>query len=234
MRVSDVARLHLGTFVRPATETGTGSARVEIVLGYVVRTPTGTLLLDTGLGAADAETESWYRPRRIDLRDALAGVGLAVDDIDWVVNCHLHFDHIGANPLFAGTPIWCQRRELAAAHGADYTVPALVDFAGAAYELVDGEASVAPGVHIIPTPGHVDGHQSVVVECDDGTVILAGQAHDTASAWSADALAAEAADLGHVPPLPDPSPWMSRLLAFDPRCVLFAHDLAVWEPVGSA
>lgn len=230
MRTDDVARIPLGTFVRPAEETGTGGPRLEIVLGYVVRTPTGTLLLDTGLGRADASTEAWYRPVRVDIRDALGGVGLVLDDIDWVVNCHLHFDHIGANPLFAGRSIWCQRRELSAARDAGYTVPSLVDFAGARYELLDGEASIAPGVHIIPTPGHVDGHQSVVVECSDGTVILAGQAHTSASAWSADALAAQAPGLGHTAPLPVASPWMARLLSFDPRRVLFAHDLAVWEP----
>lgn len=50
MRIDDVARLKLGTFVRPAEETGTGSPRVETVLGYVARTPAGLLLLDTGLG----------------------------------------------------------------------------------------------------------------------------------------------------------------------------------------
>jgi N-acyl homoserine lactone hydrolase len=87
-----------------------------------------------------------------------------------------------------------------------------------------------PCVHVIPTPGHVDGHQSVVLVCDDGSVVLAGQAHDTASEWSADALADQARGLGHLPPLPDPSPWTARLLAFDPRRVVFAHDASVWAP----
>jgi N-acyl homoserine lactone hydrolase len=109
-------------------------------------------------------------------------------------------------------------------------VPQLVDFAGAAYELLDGEAEIAPGVHVIPTPGHVEGHQSIVMECDDGSVILAGQSHDTASQWTADALAAQATRLGHTAPLPNSSPWMTRLLAFDPKRVLFAHDMAVWTP----
>ncbi len=230
MRVDDVVRLDLGTFVRPAEETGTGRPRVEAVLGYLARTPAGVLLLDTGLGEADAGTEARYRPRRIGIEAALRGVGLTTDDVDLVVNCHLHFDHIGANPAFAGRPIHCQRRELDTARSTDYTVPALVDFPGARYELLDGEAELAPGVHVIPTPGHVDGHQSVVLECDDGSIVLAGQSHDTASQWSADALAARAAQLGHEPPLPEPSPWMSRLLAFDPRRVVFAHDAAVWVP----
>lgn len=230
MRIDDVRRLTLGTFVRPAEETGAGQPCVEAVLGYVARTPAGVLLLDTGLGAADPETEAWYRPKRISIAAALAGVGLAVDDIDLVVNCHLHFDHIGGNPEFAGRPIHCQRRELDTARSIDYTVPELVDFPGVRYELLDGETELSPGVHVIPTPGHVDGHQSVVLECDDGSIVLAGQAHDTASQWSADVLAAQADGLGHAAPLPLPTPWMTRILAFDPRRVVFAHDAAVWLP----
>jgi len=230
MRVDDVVRVGLGTFVRPAEETGTGSPRVEPVYGYLARTPAGLLLLDTGLGEADEETDAWYRPRRVHVADALASVGVALDDVAIVVNCHLHFDHIGGNPSFAGRPILCQRAELETARAGDYTVDALVDFDGARYELLDGEAEIAPGVHVLPTPGHVDGHQSVLLRCDDGTVVLAGQSHDTASDWSADALAAQAAALGHEPPLPEPSPWMARILELDPRRVVFAHDAAVWEP----
>ncbi len=230
MRVDDVARIELGSFVRPPQETGADGGRVETVLGYVVRTPAGVLLVDTGVGRPDEETEQWYRPKRVTIEAALATVGLSVVDIDLVLNCHLHFDHIGANPQFAGRPIFCQRRELETALTTDYTVPALVDFTGAKYELLDGETQITTGVHVIPTPGHVDGHQSVVLECEDGSIVLAGQAHDLASHWSADVLAARARQLGHEPPLPSPSPWMDRLLAFDPKRVVFAHDHATWSP----
>lgn len=229
MRVDDVIRLDLGTFVRPAEETGTGAPRVEAVYGYVARTPAGVLLLDTGLGS-EPEVDAWYRPVRVDIAAALDRVGLAVADVDIVVNCHLHFDHIGGNPRFGGVPIHCQRRELDVARTTEYTLSELVDFDRASYELLDGEAEIAPGVHVVPTPGHVDGHQSVVLECDDGSLVLAGQSHDTASAWSADALSARAGTLGHEAPLPETSPWMSRLLAFDPKRVVFAHDAAVWIP----
>lgn len=229
MRVDDLVRLDLGTFVRPAEETGTGAPRVEAVYGYVARTPAGVLLLDTGLGR-NAEVDAWYRPARVGVVDALHRVGLAIDDVAVVVNCHLHFDHIGGNPLFPDVPIHCQRRELDVARTTEYTLSELVDFTGVTYELLDGEAEIAPGVHVIPTPGHVDGHQSVVLECDDGSLVLAGQSHDTASQWSADALAARADALGHEAPLPTASPWMRRLLEFDPRRVVFAHDAAVWVP----
>ena len=231
MRTHDIRRLLLGTFVRPAQETGSGHPRVEAVYGYLVRHHLGLVLLDTGLGQGDDETEDWYRPRRIALPEALATVGVALDEIRLVVNCHLHFDHCGGNPMLAGRPIVCQREELAVARRGNYTMENLVDFPGSAYELLDGEAEIRPGIHVIPTPGHVDGHQSLVVECVDGSVVLAGQSHDTASGWSADALAASAASMGHAPPLPSTPRWMERLLAFDPKRVVFAHDAAVWEPL---
>ena len=83
---------------------------------------------------------------------------------------------------------------------------------------------------VVPTPGHVDGHQSLVVRCDDGTVVLAGQAHEHASDFSADVLAVQARRAGVDEPLPVARPWVERLLDLDPRRVVFAHDAAVWEP----
>lgn len=230
MRVDDVVRLHFGTLVRPAEETGTGAPRVEQVLGYLARTAAGLVLFDTGLGAADAETDAWYRPRRIPLAAALAAVGVEVSDVDIVINCHLHFDHIGGNPALVGTPIVCQRTELDIARAGDYTIDELVDVPGTRWELIDGESELAPGVHVLPTPGHVAGHQSMVLECEDGSLVVAGQTHDRASDWSDDVLAARAVALGHEPPLPTASPWLQRVLAFDPRRVVFAHDAAVWTP----
>ena len=230
MRIGDISRLLLGTFVRPGVETATGQPRVEAVYGYLVRHDRGLLLLDTGMGEGDRETEAWYQPRRIPLPQALQGRGVSLDDVDSVVNCHLHFDHCGGNPLLAGKPVVCQRQELQTAQGGNYTFPHLVDHLGVRYELLDGETELFPGVHVIPTPGHVDGHQSLVIRCHDGSIVLAGQSHDTASEWSADALAVAARELGHEDPLPIPPPWVARLLAFDPKRVVFAHDAAVWEP----
>jgi N-acyl homoserine lactone hydrolase len=231
MRIADIRRILLGTFVRPAEETATGDPRVEAVYGFLARHDRGLLLLDTGLGIGDADTEDWYRPRRVALPEALGTVGVALEDITVVVNCHLHFDHCGGNPLLAGTPVLCQRRELATAQRGDYTMDHLIDYPGSNYDLLDGEAEPWPGIHVVPTPGHVEGHQSLVVECEDGSVVLAGQSHDTASQWSADVLAVQANRLGHSAPLPVAPQWMEHLLDFDPRRVVFAHDASVWEPV---
>ncbi|MFI0937654.1 N-acyl homoserine lactonase family protein [Streptomyces sp. NPDC021020] len=225
-----VRRLDLGYFVRPAAEVGGPQPRVEPVLAYLVRHDDGLILFDTGMGDAGPETEAHYRPRRRALPEALAAAGVGLDDIALVVNCHLHFDHCGGNPLLARRPILVQDVELATARRGDYTVDALVDFPGAVYEELEGEAEIRPGVWVVPTPGHTAGHQSLAVRQDDGTVVLAGQAHDFASEFAADQLAREAARDGAEPPLPGYAPWLDRLADFDPRRVLFAHDCSVWEP----
>lgn len=212
MRIDDVRRIPLGTFTRPTEETG-GAPRGEVVNGYLVRHDAGYVLLDTGMGRGDDGTEAWYQPQRIDLRDALATAGVRLDELTLVANCHLHFDHCGGNPLLGTTPVLCQRTELATAEAGGYTFDHLLD--GVAFELLDGESEPLPGLHVIPTPGHVAGHQSLVVECADGSVVLAGQSHEHAADWSAAST---------------PSGWMRRLLSFDPRRVVFAHDDEEWRP----
>jgi len=161
-----VRRLDFGYFVRPADETGTGAPRVEPCLGYLVEHPGGLLVMDTGMGH-DPEVDTHYRPRRRSLGEALADVGHRPQDIQLVVNCHLHFDHCGGNPDLPGRPIFTQRVELAAARGPtairDYTLPDLVEAPGLRYEELDGETELLPGVLVLPTPGHTPGHQSVVV-----------------------------------------------------------------------
>lgn len=224
-----VRRVDFGYFVRPAEETGTGAARVEPCLGYLVDHRDGLLLLDTGMGT-HPEVDAHYRPRRRALTAALATAGVRVADVMLVVNCHLHFDHSGGNPALTGRPIFAQRRELEAARTAGYTLPELVDAPGLRYEELDGEAELLPGVLVLPTPGHTTGHQSLVVRRDDGTVVVAGQSHDTATAYSADVLAFRATCDGHPPPLPPTPAWIERLQTFDPARVVFAHDHAVWTP----
>jgi N-acyl homoserine lactone hydrolase len=120
--------------------------------------------------------------------------------------------------------VFAQRAELdAARRQADYTLPELIDAPGTTYVELDGEAEILSGVLIVPTPGHTAGHQSIVVRKKDGTVVVAGQSHDTATAYSADAL-------GHRARVGEQPAWMARLAELDPRRVVFAHDNAVWEP----
>jgi N-acyl homoserine lactone hydrolase len=226
-----VRRIDYGYFVRPAEETGTGRPRVEGVLGYVIEHSTGLLLFDTGMGEGNDEVDAHYRPVRRPLPDAMRAAGLAISDVRWVANCHLHFDHCGGNPALTGRPIFVQSRELQQARAKDYTLPHLIDFDGADYRQIDGETEILPNVLVIPTPGHTDGHQAIAVLGSDGTVVLAGQAHNTAFDYTADQLAWRAQQEGRVD---DPAlsyrPWLGRLQQLDPARIVFAHDYAVWEP----
>jgi len=196
---------------------------VEPTLGYLIEHPFGgSVLVDTGMGR-HPEVDAHYRPRRVALGSALRAVGVELDDIGYVVNCHLHFDHCGGNPELAGRPVFTQRAELELARTTEHTIPELIDHPGARYEEIDGEAEILPGVVILPTPGHTAGHQSVVVIRGDGTIVVAGQSHDNASLFTGDVLA-QHSGVGHYPV------WLHRILAFDPKQVVFAHDNAVWTP----
>src|SRR5690349_7711248 len=111
-----VRRVDFGYFVRPGEETWGGVPRVEPTLGYLIEHPQGKVLVDTGMGR-HPEVDQRYRPRRVGLGEALAGVGVGLAEVRFVVNCHLHFDHCGGNPELAGRPVFAQRAELSAARG---------------------------------------------------------------------------------------------------------------------
>ena len=120
---------------------------------YVIDHPDGRVLVDTGmteLHPAMADMD----PRLLPLNKQdfdLAG-------IDIVVNTHLHFDHCGGNHLFAGKPIYVQRRELDDARSKDdYTIREWVDAPGVQYVPVDGEFELLSGLRLVPAPGYTDG-----------------------------------------------------------------------------
>ena len=111
---------------------------------------------------------------------ALAEVGLQPEDIDTVVMSHLHFDHSGGTtrqtasgafvPVFGRARHVVQRREWEDAthpherNRASYLQENIVPLGEAGLiDAVDGEAEIAPGVRVVPTPGHTAGHQSVLI-----------------------------------------------------------------------
>ena len=163
------------------------------------------------------------------LREALAAIGTQICDIRLAANCHLHFDHCGGNPVLGQIPVFVQGAELdTARQSPDYTLPELIE--GSRFERVTGEVEVLAGVFLMPTPGHTDGHQSLVVRQRDGAVVVAGQSHDTATQYAADQLAWRARRDGYGQPLPDIPAWVDALQQLDPRVVYFAHDRSVWTP----
>ncbi len=151
-----------------AAEVKAGGGLAPVFV-YTIEHPDGLVLVDTGMTDSFPELDEEWGPVLHRLPDEL------VARVAVVINTHLHFDHCGGNRLFAGTPIHVQARELADARSQpDYTVPEWVDFGGATYVEHDGAGDVLPGVRVLPTPGHTEGHQAVLVDTDDGLVVLGG------------------------------------------------------------
>jgi len=139
-------------------------------LVHTIDHPEGLVLVDTGMIDSTPELDEYWHPTPHPLPAEL------VERVAVVVNTHLHFDHCGGNRLFADRlPIHVQRIELEDARTEeDYTIREWVDFPGAAYVEHDGEAEILRGVRLVPAPGHTRGHQIVVVETEDGPVVLGG------------------------------------------------------------
>jgi N-acyl homoserine lactone hydrolase len=233
MALSTISRFITGDYLSPPGGRNPGQRIVAVA--YLIRHPGATILFDTGfpfdepIRVEEEGDEIWTYPRS--LTGLLADCGASVDALDLVVNCHLHIDHAGGNfRLPAELPIYVQEDELAAARDEE---EALVRDALAlnrqAYRSIQGEHEIVPGIRTIRTPGHTPGHQSLVVDSSDGAVILAGQAMPGASDFSTAVYAHRLADEGSepMPPFPD---WLPRLLEFQPTRVMFAHDLAIWQP----
>jgi len=136
---------------------------------HVIDHPDARVLVDTGmteLHPAVADLDPRLRP--------LSEQDFDLAGIDIVVNTHLHFDHCGGNHLFAGRPIYVQRRELDDARSEDdYTIREWVEAPGVRYVPLDGELELLPGLRLVPAPGHTRGMQVVVVETGGRTDRLA-------------------------------------------------------------
>lgn len=152
-----------------------------------------TLLVDTGFGGVELMADlhpSFECRRREDqtLPAILDSEGYQPEDIDAVVLTHLDWDHCYNLDLFGDTDVYVQRRELEYAiapypmHADRYESKSLgreppwltVDLTP-----LDGETDLCPGVTAFPTPGHTVGHQSLAVETDAGTTVVAADAIPT-------------------------------------------------------
>jgi N-acyl homoserine lactone hydrolase len=101
------------------------------------------------------------------------------------------------------------------------------EFAGARFELVDGDAQIADGVRVVATPGHTVGHQSVIVDTLDGGAVMIGDAAYTSDIYRD----MDDADLSSWNgQYADRDAWsgsLHRLHEMHPHQVHFCHDTKV-------
>ncbi|MER3442953.1 MAG: MBL fold metallo-hydrolase [Meiothermus sp.] len=112
----------------------------------------------------------------------LATLGVAPEDISWVINTHLHFDHAGLNtrwqggrllPTFPNARYVVQRQELEeATHPHDRSrasyLPQNIEpvLEAGLFEIVEGETELLEGLRLVPVPGHTLGMQAVELESE--------------------------------------------------------------------
>jgi glyoxylase-like metal-dependent hydrolase (beta-lactamase superfamily II) len=144
----------------------------------LVQTAGGPALIDTGAGPALAE-ESGEPVGR--LPHALGAAGVAAEDVALVLLSHAHPDHIGGLTTKNGTGrrlVFPRARHVISRAEYQYWTSGQIpgDFAwmgelarqhlipieqAGLLDLVEGEQEVAPGIHVVPAPGHTPGHMAI-------------------------------------------------------------------------
>jgi N-acyl homoserine lactone hydrolase len=176
---------------------------------HVIDHPAARVLVDTGMTELHPFAASLHP-----LLHPLNEQAFDLAGIDIVVNTHLHADHCGGNHLFAGKPIYVQRRELDDALNEDgYTLRAWVEAPGVEYVPVDGEHELLPGVRLVPAPGHSRGMQVVVVETGGRPLVVGGDV----AVW-------------HGEFDEPPTEGRLRVRALDPELVWLSHEHEPWRP----
>ncbi|HDM26820.1 MAG TPA: N-acyl homoserine lactonase family protein [Candidatus Bathyarchaeota archaeon] len=141
------------------------------------------ILVDTGLSSLPERHRRFHKisqsPEQ-SLEAQLKMHGVKPDEIDIVINTHLHFDHCGNNALFKNAKFYVQAREIRYAYASDrFMQNAYIrEFFDKEldYRLLKGKYKITDGVLILPTPGHSPGHQSVVVSVENTKYVYCGDA----------------------------------------------------------
>jgi glyoxylase-like metal-dependent hydrolase (beta-lactamase superfamily II) len=159
----------------PANEKNLVPSGLNSVL---VRTGDKNILIETGIGNKLSEKMAQIYGQPAGLLDNLHAAGLAPEDIDIVIDSHLHFDHCGWNTgrrngsiaaTFPKAKYYAQEGEWKHAHenqrdGVSYfteNYDPLVE--SGQMQLLRGNAEIAPGISVEVYPGHTRDLQAIMV-----------------------------------------------------------------------
>jgi glyoxylase-like metal-dependent hydrolase (beta-lactamase superfamily II) len=147
---------------------------------YLLSSPAGCLLIDTGpdrdrSAAANLEIVGDACSA---LTTALQRRGRTPDDVELILQTHLHYDHVQNLDLFPRAEVVVRQTELDWARSPDsgpfyVGIDEFLTLAGDRLRPVEGEQTVRPGVTLLPNGGHTPGHQSILVETAEGTTCIA-------------------------------------------------------------
>ncbi len=157
---------------------------------WVLEGPT-TIVVDTSVNEQGKPNEfmgeSFERTTQQVPANALKAAGVDVKDVEIVVLTHLHWDHAGNCGLFPDARLMVQESEVryAIAPGrffrrgylspeSGWTLPPY--YALPNLTTLRGESEIAPGVWVVPVPGHTPGSQAVIVRTTAGLYAIAGDA----------------------------------------------------------
>ncbi len=167
-------------------------ARNMLTMGtnsLLVRDGKRTVLIETGIGPKLNEKSQSIYKNQARLLKSFEEAGVAPDEIDIVINTHLHFDHCGWNTYyrsgkavatFPRAKYYVQKGELAHAHEQHERdrVSYLTDNYDPLVEsgqmmLLEGDAEIAPGISVRVFPGHTRDLQIVVARSRGAVVCYA-------------------------------------------------------------
>ncbi|MGA2904080.1 MAG: MBL fold metallo-hydrolase [Candidatus Korobacteraceae bacterium] len=145
----------------------------------LVRTGRQNVLIETGIGSKlNEKSQAIYRNQAL-LMKSFEQAGISPDEIDIVINTHLHFDHCGWNTYYKdGKPVatfpratyYVQEGELQHAHQQHERdrVSYMTDnydplVNSGQMKLLQGDAEIVPGVSVKVYPGHTRDLQAVII-----------------------------------------------------------------------
>jgi glyoxylase-like metal-dependent hydrolase (beta-lactamase superfamily II) len=146
----------------------------------LIRTGKKTVLVETGMGNKLSERMVKFYGQPAKLLANLAAAGVAPEDIDIVINSHLHFDHCGWNTVrdkdgktvptfprakyYAPEGEWQYARRPSERDSISY-IPDNYDplVASGQMTLLKGGEEIVPGISVQTFPGHTAHMQGVIV-----------------------------------------------------------------------
>lgn len=112
-------------------------------------------------------------------KENLARVGIAPDDVDIVIQTHLHFDHALNTRKCRNAKVYVQKNEIAQAKDPHPLTAQMYRWfekegKNLNYHVVDGDHQLLPGIELLFVPGHSPGCQAVAVDTNRGKAIITG------------------------------------------------------------